>query len=152
MILMTSTPTGPSAAAEPPRAETQRVSNRYGTVTNLAVHYNIKKSLFAGTRKEDLAMRHVVAARLETSRHPILGAVFLVVGLIVLLAGFSGGSPAAVLGIILLLIAGLLLWGSPRVAVTASDGVQRPSVSWPWTRPEAEAFVGAVSNELMARG
>jgi hypothetical protein len=66
-------PFGPTAGAQPPTAEVETVSNRFGTVTNLAVHYNIKKSLFAGTRGEDLVMRYVVAARLETSRHPMLG-------------------------------------------------------------------------------
>jgi hypothetical protein len=30
--------------------------------------------------------------------------------------------------------------------------IARPSVSWPWTRAEAEAFVGAVSKELLSRG
>ena len=59
---------------------------------------------------------------------------------------------AAILALLPLALGILLLWGFPKVAVTASDGIARPSVSWPWTRPEAEAFVGAVSRELLARG
>jgi hypothetical protein len=124
------------------------VSNRFGTVTNLAVHYNAKKSLFAGVKREDLIMRHVVAARLETSRRVIWGALLALVGIIWLFSGTS----ASVLGIIPLAVGILFLWGTQTVSVTAADGVARPSVSWPWTRSEAEQFVNAVSKELLARG
>jgi hypothetical protein len=141
-------PLGPPS--EEPRTVTERqtVSNRFGTVTNLAVHYNAKKSLFAGVKREDLIMRHVVAARLETSRRVIWGALLALVGIIWLFSGTS----ASVLGIIPLAVGILFLWGTQTVSVTAADGVARPSVSWPWTRSEAEQFVNAVSKELLARG
>ncbi len=141
-----------SVNVPPPVAERTTVSNRFGTVTNLAVHYNVKKGVFAGARREDLVMRHVVAARLETSRHPVLGTLLALVGVILLFSGMSAGSGASILAIIPLAIGVLLFWGSPRVSVTASDSVARPSVSWPWTRSEAEAFVNGVSKELMERG
>ncbi|MBB6373771.1 hypothetical protein BKA01_000993 [Pseudonocardia eucalypti] len=116
------------------------------------MHYNMKKSLFAGVRREDLIMRHVVAARLETSRHAVVGSLLLITSVIWLLGGLAAGSGAAILAILPLALSVLLVWGSPRVAVTAADGVVRPSVSWPWTRAEAEEFVSAVSQELLARG
>jgi hypothetical protein len=141
-----------TSSTPPPTRETITVANRFGTVTNLAVHYNVKKSVFAGVRKEDLIMRHVVAARLETSRHAILGALLALVGVIWLFAGLSAGSGSAILALLPLVLGILLLWGAPKVAVTAADGVARPSVSWPWARSEAEEFVSAVSRELLARG
>jgi hypothetical protein len=141
-------PTQPPPEGPAPVTERQAVSNRFGTVTNLAVHYNVKKNLFAGVRREDLIMRHVVAARLETSRHAVWGALLALVGVIWLFAG-SGSS---ILAIIPLAAGIFLLWGMQKVSVTAADGVARPSVSWPWTRSEAEEFVNGVSKELLARG
>ncbi len=141
-------PIKPPSEGPPPVAERQTVSNRFGTVTNLAVHYNVKKNVFAGARREDLIMRHVVAARLETSRHAIWGALLALVGVILLFTG----SGASILAIIPLAAGALLLWGTPMVSVTAADGAVRPSVSWPWTRSEAEEFVNGVSKELLARG
>jgi hypothetical protein len=141
-------PLEPPPGGSPPVIERQTVSNRFGTVTNLAVHYNVKKNVFAGVRREDLTMRHVVAARLETSRHAIWGALLALVGVIWLFTG----SHAFILAIIPLAAGVFLLWGVPRVSVTAADGAVRPSVSWPWTRSEAEEFVNGVSKELLARG
>ncbi len=132
----------------PSVGERETVSNRFGTVTNLAVHYNVKKSLFAGVRREDLIMRHVVAAKLETSRHVIWGAVLALIGIIWL----SNGGSASILAVVPLAAGVLFLWGSPRVSVTAADGVARPSMGWPWTRSEADEFVSGVSKELLARG
>lgn len=145
-------PSGPPPAGPPSVNERETVSNRFGTVTNLAVYYNVKKSLFAGARREDLTMRHVVAARLEISRHAIGGALLALVGVIWLFTGMAAQSGASILAIIPLAAGVLLLWGSPRVSVTAADGVARPSVSWPWTRSDAEEFVNGVSKELRARG
>ncbi len=147
-----SPPTQPSPEGPPPVAERQTVSNRFGTVTNLAVHYNVKKNVFAGVKREDLIMRHVVAARLETSRHAIWGALLALVGVIWLFSGMAAQSGASILAIIPLAAGIFLLWGMQKVSVTAADGAARPSVSWPWTRSEAEEFVNGVSKELLARG
>jgi hypothetical protein len=135
-----------------PVGERETVSNRFGRVTNLAVYYNVKKNLFAGTKREDLIMRHVVAARLETSRHAIWGALLALIGVICLFVGIDAQSGGAILAIIPLAAGVFLLWGWPKVSVTATDGAARPSVSWPWTRSEAEKFVNGVSKELLARG
>lgn len=145
-------PTQPPAEGPAPATERQTVSNRFGTVTNLAVHYNVKKSLFAGTKREDLIMRHIVAARLETSRHVTWGTLLALIGIIWLFAGMAAQSGVSVLSIIPLAAGIFLFWGMQRVSVTAADGVARPSVSWPWTRSEAEAFVNGVSKELLTRG
>lgn len=148
MSLNPPSPTGPPPDVPPHVTERETVSNRFGTVTNLAVYYNVKKNLFVGVKREDLIMRHVVAARLETTRHAIWGALLALVGVTWLLAAQS----SSILAIIPLAAGVLLLWGWPRVSVTAADGAARPSVSWPWTRSEAEEFVNGVSKELLARG
>lgn len=141
-------PTGPSPGT-PPVAEREIVSNRFGTVTNLAVHYNVKKGLLAGAKREDLIMRHVVASRSETVRHPIWGALLALIGVSWLLGAQNATS---ILALILLLSGAFLLWGWPKVSVTAADGAARPSVSWPWTQSEAKDFVNGVSQELLRRG
>jgi hypothetical protein len=93
-------------------------------------------------------MRHVVAARLETLRHPIWGAILILLGI-----GWLWYSGSISLLVIILLTAGvLLIWGLPRVSVTAADGAERPSVGWPWTRSATKKFVDGVSKELLARG
>jgi len=97
-------------------------------------------------------MRHIVAARLETSRHIFLGILFGFVGLIWFVAAVANGNASLLIAILVLATAIFFLWGSPRVAVTAADGAARPSVSWPWTKAEATRFVNAVSRELLARG
>lgn len=93
-------------------------------------------------------MRHVVAARQETTRHAIWGGLLALIGVAWL---FSGSAES--IGAIIPLAAGIfLLWGMQKVSVTAADGAARPSVSWPWTHSEAEEFVNGVSKELLARG
>jgi hypothetical protein len=124
------------------------VQNRFGTVTNLAVRYNVKKNLFGGMRTEDLTMRHVVSVRIETTRHVVWGIVAIIIGLIAIGAAKA---PGVIIMIPLVAIGILLIWGYPKVMVTAADGMPRPSVSWPWTRQEADSFVRGVSKELMAR-
>jgi hypothetical protein len=107
--------------------ERQVVANRFGTVTNLAVHYNVKKKVFAGVKREDHIMRHVVAARQETTRHAIWGGLLALIGVAWL---FSGS--AASIGAIIPLAAGIfLLWGMQIVSVTVAYGATRPSVSSP---------------------
>jgi hypothetical protein len=125
--------------------ERQTVSNRYGTVTNLAVYYNVKKNIFAHAEREDLVMRHVVAARLEMTQRTSLGLLLALAGIICL-------HSTVILAIILLIVGIFLILRKPLVLVTAADGVIRPSVGWPWTRSEAEEFVNGVRKELLARG
>ncbi|MGH7868261.1 MAG: hypothetical protein ACREP9_11730 [Candidatus Dormibacteraceae bacterium] len=90
-------------------------------------------------------MRHVVAARLETTQQTTLGLLFALMGII----SFSF---TAILAIALIGISIFLVLKKPIVLITATDGVIRPSVGWPWTRAEAEEFVNGVRKELLARG
>ena len=97
-------------------------------------------------------MRHVTGVRLETSRHPIWGVILCLIGLPAIFGGFAGSPGAFVVGILFLLPGVFLIWGWPKIVVTAADGQPHASVSWPWTRGEAEAFKNALSKELMDRG
>jgi hypothetical protein len=148
----TSGPQSPPPDGSPggtiPGEEVKLSNNRFGTVTNLAVRYNAKKGLLSGIHVENLTLRHVVAVRLETSRHAGWGIVLVIIGL----ACFAGRAAGIVPGLLFIAIGVFLVWGWPKVVVTAADGQPRPSVSWPWTRSEADAFVKAVSYELMSRG
>lgn len=74
-----------SPSGEPPSVnERQAVSNRYDTVTNLAVYFNAKRSIVARAERETLIMRHVVAARLETTQQIALGLLLVLVGIVCL--------------------------------------------------------------------
>jgi hypothetical protein len=122
--------------------------NPYGVVTNIRVTLNARKWLLGGKSVEDLPMRHITAVRLEAVRHWIWGALFGLIGL-ALLPARSGGF---VLGIVLVALAALLIWGWPKVVVNTAGGDLRPSVGMPWTRGKADEFVAAVRSELVHRG
>lgn len=124
-------------------------TNRFGQVTNIAVHYNVKKGLFAGISKETLPLRHITAVRLETSRHWVWGILLAILGIVGIVTGNIAG---ILIGVLLLVWAALLIWGTPKVVVNTAGGDLRPSVSWPWTRAEAEEFVNILRNELLKRG
>ena len=131
-----------------PTTEHVIMQNLFGTVTDIAVHYNVRKGLLAGISQETLPIRHVTAVRLETTRHWIWGGLLGLIGLALLASKGAG----IIGGIILVAIAVLLIWGWPKVMVNTAGGDMRPSVSWPWTRTEADEFVGALRNELIKRG
>jgi hypothetical protein len=124
------------------------VETNYGTVSNIRVTFYARKWLLGGKSVEDLPMRHITAVRLETVRHWIWGTLLGLIGL-ALLASKSGG---IVVGIILVALAALLIWGWPKVVVNTAGGDLRPSVGMPWTRGQADEFVTALRRELVNRG
>jgi hypothetical protein len=121
------------------------VVTAYGTVMHDRVVYNARKGWFSGRSNETISMRHVTSVRIETSRHVVWGVIFGLIGLFVL----TGAPTAAkIIGLIPLALAVLLLWGSPRVVLNTAGGDLRPSIGFPWTRPEAERFVTALRRVL----
>lgn len=128
------------------------ISNRFGTVTNRAVQYNVKQGLFGNSYQETLIMRHVVSARLETTRNLIFGTVLILLGIILFLIGSDSGIFFVLLSLVTIIVGAALALGRVLVGITASDGETRPSANWPWTRKEAQQFVDAVRKELLARG
>jgi hypothetical protein len=123
----------------------QRVNTGFGTVTDRQVIYHANKGWFSGGSREDIPLRHVTSVRVETSRRPIWGIILLLIGLVMLLSGEAG---VMLVAIVLLALAVLLLWGSPKVVLNTAGGDLRPSTGFPWTKDEAERFAGALRNQL----
>ena len=106
------------------------VENEFGTVTSKRVVYFRKKGWFSGGSREDIPLQHVTSVRLETSRSLIGGIFFLLVGLGLLAP--EGG--IKILGVVLILLAVLLLWGSPMVVVNTAGGDLNAAKGLPWKR------------------
>ena len=58
----------------------------------------------------------------------------------------SGG--AKIIGIIIIAVAALFLWGSPTVVVNTSGNDLNAAKGFPWLRGEATAFVDALRKQL----
>lgn len=120
-------------------------STMFGTVTDRRVTYFRNKGWFSGGSQEDLPLRHITSVRVDTARSLISGLFIGLVGFAVL-GGADGGFK--LIGLLLLALAVLLLWGSPKVVVNTAGGDLNASMSWPWTRAEAESFASALRNQL----
>src|SRR5260221_6992409 len=89
------------------------IESPFGTVTSKRVIYYRAKGWFSGGSREDIPLQHVTSVRLDVTRSVAAGIVLLVIGLGLLLA--EGG--LKIVGIIVLVPAVLMLWGSPAVVV-----------------------------------
>src|SRR5262249_10207009 len=132
-------PTQPSTATQ--------VVTGFGTVMVDRITFFLKKGWFSGGAQEDIPIRHVTSVRLESRRYVFWAIVFGLAGVVSIIQ--VGNSPgAAVAGLVLLAIALLFLWGSPKVVLSAAGGETRIAVGWPWTKGDAERFVSALRAEL----
>ena len=52
------------------------------------------------------------------------------------------------MGVVLILLAVLLLWGSPRVVVNTAGGDLNAAKGFPWKRDTAQSFVEALRKQL----
>ena len=133
------------AASNEQQGEQTFVDNQFGTVTSKRVIYFRAKGWFSGGSREDIPIRHVTSVRLDTSRS-ILGGVFLlIVGLLVLEMA-SGG--AKIIGLLVIALAALLLWGSPAVVVNTAGRDLNAARGFPWHRSAASEFVEALRKQL----
>ena len=119
-------------------------ADTFGSVTADRIRFRANKTWFGGGVLEELPIRHVTMVRLETRRNLWLGVLLLLVGLFALFMGEGG----IILAVVLLPVAGLVLWGAPAVAVNTAGGDLRPSIGLPWQMDEAKAFVAAVRKAL----
>ena len=126
------------------QAEQTFVENEFGTVTSRRVIYFRKKGWFSGGSREDIPLQHVTSVRLETARNIMAAILLLAIG-IALLAGDGG---VKFVGVILIVFAVLLLWGSPMVVVNTAGQDLTAAKGLPWKRPEATAFVEALRKQL----
>lgn len=123
------------------------VSNEFGTVTSKRVIYQRKKGWFSGGSREDIPLQHVTSVRLETTRSILGGILLLLLGLS-LLASPGGGK---IVGILLLIWAFIVLWGSPTVVVNTAGADLNAAKGLPWTRGAAAEFVEALRSQLFSR-
>ena len=130
------------------QSESTFVENEFGTVTNKRVVYYRNKGWLSGGSREDIPLQHVTSVRLDTSRNILVGLFFLLVGLFML--GASGG--AKILGLVLIALAVILLWGSPLVVVNTAGRDLNAANGWPWHRNKASAFVEALRTQLFNKG
>jgi hypothetical protein len=93
-------------------SEQTYVSNPFGTVTDKRVVYFREKGWFSGGSREDVPLKHVTSVRIDIKRHPVAGIVLGLIGLAMLASGEAG---LIIGGVVLITLAGLLLWGSPSV-------------------------------------
>ncbi|MEP0547958.1 MAG: hypothetical protein ABJF88_13570 [Rhodothermales bacterium] len=122
--------------------EQQIASTGYGTVTDRRVVFRSKKGWFSGGSQEDLPLKHITSVRMEINRHVLLGLLLLLGGF------FAFNADQAFFGTLMIVIAVLLLWGSPRVVLNTAGSDLRPAIGFPWTRQEASTFVKAVQSQL----
>jgi hypothetical protein len=111
------------------------LSNRFGDVYPDRVTLAVKKSLFAGSTRTDVALRHVSVVKVDVHRSIVLGIVCLLLFPL----------------IITIPIGIMLLWGTPSVVVSAGGG-DLPSAGPPWAKREAEDFASAVRKQIFKEG
>lgn len=128
-------------------AEQTFLKNDFGTVTDRRVIYFRSKGWLSGGSREDIPLQHVTSVRLEISRHLLGGVLLLLIGLGCL--GIEKGGWIIGLGLIALAV--LLLWGSPAVIVNTAGRDLNASKGLPWKRSEAEKFVEALRSKLFNR-
>ncbi|MFN8591094.1 MAG: DUF6232 family protein [Thermomicrobiales bacterium] len=119
----------------------------FGAITDRRVMYQSKSLMgLGGGSKEDIPLRHITSVGLATARHPIWGLLFGIagVGSIFVVKGAVG----VLLGVVLLGLALLLMWGSPQVILSTAGQDRRFVSGPPWTRSEAEQFVSQLRSQL----
>lgn len=133
------------ATSESVRGQTTSVVTAFGEVTGNRVTFYSKKGLLGGGRREDIPVRHVTSVSIGSFRRIKQGLIVLIAAIVL----FAIAKPVTIIiGILLLLVALLLLWGSVVVTLNTAGGDFRPAKGWPWMRGEAHRFAEAVTAEL----
>lgn len=123
-------------------------SNGFGRVETDRVTFNLKKGWFSGTLKADYPTKHITSVSIDTSRRPIWGAIFGIVGI-----GLLGSGSAVFWGIVLILIAVYFIMGRPAIQFATAGGERIISYgSWPWQKEDAQQFVDALRMEVFKQG
>ncbi len=125
-------------------AEQTFVENPFGTVTSKRVVYFRAKGWFSGGSREDIPLQHVTSVRLDISRSIVGGILLLLIGL----GALAAGNGAVIVGILFIVVAAILLWGSPAVVVNTAGRDLNAAKGFPWQRGEADAFVEALRKQL----
>ena len=137
-----------ASMAGAPISEQTLVTGIFGTVTSKRVIYNRSRGWFSGGSREDIALAHVTSVRIDTTRHLLWGILLLLVGLSLFGAQTTNGVLA---GIACVVLAVLLLWGSPTVYVNTAGQDRNRASSWQWHRQQAAEFVEAIRRQIVQR-
>ncbi len=124
------------------------VENPFGTVTSKRVIFFRSKGLFSGGSREDIPLQHVTSVRLDINRSILAAIVLLLIGLGTLA---SESALAMLVGVLLISLAVILLWGMPTVVVNTAGTDLNAAKGFPWQRPLAQAFVDALRHQLFQK-
>ena len=133
-----------------PGQEQTLTSTIFGQVTTKRVIYNRSRGWFSGGSREDIPLAHVTSVRLDTTRHLLGGILLALIGLPMALKAANSNS-MQVIGVLLVALAMLLLWGSPTVYVNTAGQDKSRSKGLPWQREQANSFVEAIRQQLVQR-
>ena len=125
--------------------ETVIASTPFGEVTTKRVTFQTKKGLLSGGRREDIPIRHITSVTVATYRR-IKAALFLALVGIIVVAAAPGA--AKVIGVLVILLAIFMVWGTPIVLLHATGGETRGAKGWQWMRGQAHEFTTALRNEM----
>ena len=121
------------------------IHTSFGSVYEKQVVYFRGKGWFRGGSREDVPLKHITSVRIDITRH-IIGGVVL--GLIGLLALGVGELELVIFGTVLIVLAIMLIWGSPSVVINTAGGDLSEVLGFPWQRNEANAFVETLRKQL----
>jgi hypothetical protein len=110
-------------------------SNRFGEVHADRITFNVRKSWFAGSIREDIPSKHITTVRIETKRSVVIGVILILIGLV-----FING----IIGWLALVLGVFFLLGAPTVTIFTAGGDSRSSQGNPFQGSEGESFASAV--------
>jgi hypothetical protein len=134
-------------SAQEDHVEKTFIQNEFGTVTSRRVVYYRKKGWFGGGSREDIPLQHVTSVRLEISRSPMVALLMLLMG--VGLFGVEGAGQLMSAAFVVMAV--LLLWGSPEVVVNTAGRDVSATKGLPWQRSDTNAFVEALRHQIFNR-
>jgi hypothetical protein len=136
------------------RDEEVLARTNFGTLSNRRIQFPAGKGWFTGGSEEEIPMDHVAAVRIDTTRrHPIIGSLILLFGLIGAATQLSGNFSGVgfLLAVLLLAIGVVWVWGSPRITVELVGGDERSALGLPWAKGEAQRFVRVARTEVLSQ-
>ena len=127
------------------RTEQTFVQNPFGTVTSKRVIFFRAKGWLSGGSREDIPLQHVTSVRLDVARSIVMGILLMLIGVSVTTAG---GTLPVLVGLAMVVLGVLLVWGSPAVVVNTAGRDLNAAKGWRWTRGQANAFVNALRGQF----
>jgi serine/threonine protein kinase len=122
------------------------LDNQFGLLTNRKVLYIKGKDLFEGGQREEVYLRKIISADLETHREIPTGIFFLLVSMPLLI--FYFGILTLIFSGFMLGFAGLCFLKFPTVVLVRQDLKKIKMRAWPWHNRAASEYVLTLQNQL----